>query len=73
MHIGFCMARGLTEQDAVEGVTIRAAKFLGIGEKVGSIEVGKDADLAIFDGHPFCNMTLCKLTMIDGEIYHNEI
>lgn len=73
MHIGFCMARGLTEQDAFEGVTIRAAKFLGIGEKVGSIEVGKDADLAIFDGHPFCNMTLCKLTMIDGEIYHNEI
>lgn len=73
MYIGFCMARGLKEQDAFEGVTIRAAKFLGIGEKVGSIEVGKDADLAVFDGHPFSNMTLCKLTMIDGVVYHNEI
>ena len=73
MYIGFCMARGLKEQDAFEGITIRAAKFLGIGDQVGSIEVGKDADLAIFDGHPFSNFTLCKLTMIDGVIYKNEL
>ena len=73
MYIGFCMARGLKEQDAFEGITIRAAKFLGVGDHVGSIEVGKDADLAIFDGHPFSNFTLCKLTMIDGVIYKNEL
>ena len=73
MHLGYCMARGLKEQDAFEGVTIRAAKFLGIGDKVGSIEVGKDADMAIFDGHPFSNMTLCKMTMIDGVIYNNDL
>ena len=73
MYIGFCMARGLKEQDAFEGITIRAAKFLGVGDQVGSIEVGKDADLAIFDGHPFSNFTLCKMTMIDGVIYKNEL
>ena len=48
-------------------------KFLGIDDKVGSIEVGKDADIAIFDGHPFCNFTRCKLTMIDGVVYHNTL
>lgn len=71
MQIGFVMAHGLKEQDAFEGVTIRPAKFLGVGDKVGSIEVGKDADLALFDGHPFSNFTRCKLTMIDGEILHD--
>ena len=73
MHIGFCIARGLKEKDAFEGVTIRAAKLLGIEDKVGSIEVGKDADLAIFDGFPFSNLTLCKMTMIDGVVYKNEL
>ena len=73
MHIGFCIARGLKEKDAFEGVTIRAAKLLGIDDKVGSIEVGKDADLAIFDGFPFSNLTLCKMTMIDGVVYKNEL
>ena len=73
VHIGICMAHGLKEQDAFEGVTIRSAKFLGIDDKVGSIEVGKDADIAIFDGHPFCNFTRCKLTMIDGVVYHNTL
>ena len=71
MQIGFVMAHGLKEQDAFEGVTIRAAKFLGISDKVGSIEAGKDADLALFDGHPFCNFTRCKMTLIDGEILHD--
>lgn len=73
VYIGVCMAHGLKEQDAFEGVTIRAAKFLGIGDKVGSIEVGKDADMALFDGHPFSNFSRCKLTMIDGKIYHNTL
>ena len=73
VHLGICMAHGLKEQDAFEGVTIRSAKFLGIDDKVGSIEVGKDADVAIFDGHPFCNFTRCKLTMIDGVVYHNTL
>lgn len=71
--IGVCMARGLKEADAFKGVTINPAKLLGIEDQVGSLEPGKDADVAIFDGHPFSNMTKCVLTMIDGEVYHNDL
>ncbi|MBQ6933241.1 MAG: amidohydrolase family protein [Clostridia bacterium] len=73
MEIGYCMARGLKFDDALEGITIRPARFLGVGDKVGSIEIGKDADIAIFNGNPFENFTLCKLTMIDGVVYKNEL
>ena len=40
---------------------------------IENLEAGKDADLAIFDGHPLCNMTRCKATMIDGEFWHNDL
>lgn len=71
MHIGLCIARGLSEQAAFEAVTIRAAKLIGLDSKVGSLEEGKDADLAIFNGFPFSNLTLCENTIIDGVVYNN--
>jgi imidazolonepropionase-like amidohydrolase len=71
IHIGCCIARGLSERTAFESVTIRAAKLLGLEKRVGSLEVGKDADIAIFNGHPFGNMSLCEKTVIDGEVYDN--
>lgn len=73
VDIGICMARGLSEQAAFEAVTIRPAKLLGLADRVGSIEVGKDADIAVFDGHPFSNFTLCKATMIDGQFEYNAL
>lgn len=71
--IGICMARGLTEQNAFRGVTINPAILLGIDDKVGSLEAGKDADVAMFDGHPFSNMTHCVMTMVDGKIVHSAM
>ena len=72
MHVGLCIARGLSETAAFEAVTIRPATLLGLCDRVGTIEVGKDADLAIFDGFPFSNLTLCEKTIIDGEVYSNQ-
>ena len=40
---------------------------------IGSLEPGKDADIAIFDGNLFDSMSLCRLVMIDGEIYKNTL
>ena len=71
MHVGLAMGYGLSEKAAFEAVTIRPAKWLDVADRVGSIEVGKDADLAIFNGHPFSNMTRCQYTIIDGEVYQN--
>lgn len=70
MHVGMAIARGLSFEGALRGVTINPAKLLGIDDKVGSIEVGKMADLAIFDGNPFSSLTLCETTIIDGVVYN---
>jgi imidazolonepropionase-like amidohydrolase len=70
-HIGLCIARGLSKQAAFEAVTIRAAKLLGVDDRLGSLEVGKDADVSIFTDFPFSNLALCETTIIDGVVYQN--
>ena len=70
-HVGTMIKYGLPEETAFESVTIRPAKVLGLDDRLGSLEVGKDADLAIFDGFPFSNMTHCVYTVIDGEVYQS--
>lgn len=72
-EIGLLLRRGLSEAMAFRAVTINAAENMELDHRIGSLEVGKDADIAVFDGHPFSNFTLCRMTMIDGKIYHNTI
>jgi len=72
-HIGLAMREGLSEQTAFEAVTIRPAKVMGLEHRIGSLEAGKDADVAVFGGHPFCNMSPCQLVVIDGEVYKNML
>jgi imidazolonepropionase-like amidohydrolase len=71
-HTGMAIARGLSFETALKAVTINPACLLGISDRVGSIEVGKDADLALFDGNPFSSLSLCKTTIIDGEPYNRD-
>ena len=73
MTIGVCIRRGLSFEDAIKGVTINAAKVLQLEDRIGSLEPGKDADVAVFDGNPFDSMSLCRLVMIDGEVYKNTL
>jgi imidazolonepropionase-like amidohydrolase len=72
-RVGVIMRFGLPEQAALEAVTIRPARVMGLQDRIGSLETGKDADISVFDGHPFSNMTSCVLTMIDGIVYHNAL
>ena len=65
-------AFGLDEQTAFEAVTINPATLIGLADRIASIEVGKDADLAIFTGHPFSSLSRCEAVIIDGEIYNNK-
>ena len=65
-------ANGLSVRDALASVTIDAAKLLGIEARVGSIEVGKDADLALYDGDPFEYTTHCIGTVVSGELASSE-
>jgi len=60
---------GLTDDEALALITINAAKQLGIGDRIGSIEVGKDGDLAIFDRHPLSIYAVPQKTIVDGVVY----
>jgi imidazolonepropionase-like amidohydrolase len=67
------MREGLSEQKALEGITILPARNLKINQIVGSIEPGKDADLVLWSHHPFHYLAKPKWTMIAGEfVYRNE-
>ncbi len=63
---------GVPEEDALKMITLNAASHFGIDDRVGSIEVGKDGDLAIFTAHPFAGNTRVQYTIIDGQIYFDR-
>jgi imidazolonepropionase-like amidohydrolase len=62
----------LTEEQALKLITLNPAIQLGIQDRVGSLEVGKDADLAIWNGHPFSVYSRVDTTFIDGEVYFDR-
>lgn len=60
---------GLSSNEALRMITLNPARGFGLEKRIGSIEVGKDADLAIFDGHPLDTFSKCVMTLIEGEVY----
>ncbi len=62
----------LTEDQALKLITLNPAIQLGIQERVGSIEVGKDADLAIWNGHPFSVYSRVDTTFVDGTVFFDR-
>jgi imidazolonepropionase-like amidohydrolase len=62
----------LTEDDVLKMITLNPAIQLGIDNRVGSIEVGKDADLVLFSAHPLSSYTTVEKTFIDGQIYFDR-
>ena len=61
-------ANGLGLEGALELITSSAAGVLGISDRVGSLAVGKDGDLALFDGDPFEYTSHCIGTVIEGQV-----
>ena len=64
---------GLDENQALRLVTINPAMQLQIADRVGSLEVGKDGDVAIFNGHPLNTFSKCVMTLIEGEVYFEDV
>jgi imidazolonepropionase-like amidohydrolase len=58
---------GVAPDAAVRMITLNSARELGLDARLGSIEVGKDADLALFSGHPLSAFSRCEMTIIEGE------
>ena len=67
------LAYGMSFEDALASITIDAAKVIGLDKRIGSISIGKDADLAMFDGDPFEYTTHCVGAMINGKIVSDVV
>jgi imidazolonepropionase-like amidohydrolase len=62
----------VTETEALSMITINPAKQLRIDSRVGSIEVGKDADMVIYDQHPLSTFAKVTKVLIDGQVYFDR-
>ncbi len=74
MCAGMAVKAGLPEEEAWKAITINPAEIAGIADRVGSIEAGKDADIAIFKGNPLLDVDYeTVMTIIDGKVvYKND-
>ena len=69
---GHAAAHGLGFTRALRACTLDAATVLGVAHRIGSLEPGKDADLALWDGDPFEWTTHCTTVVIDGNVIASE-
>ena len=70
---GLAVKAGMDMEEGLKAITINAARICGVADRVGSLAVGKDADIAIFDGNPMEVFTRNLCTIVDGKIvYYDE-
>ena len=67
---GYAAKEGLGIEEGLKAVTINAAEICKVSHRVGSLEVGKDADIAVFSGNPMEVFTKCLFTIINGEVIY---
>ncbi len=65
-------ANGLSFEEALGAITRDAARILGVDDRVGSLEVGKDGDVALYDGDPFEYTSHCVGVVIEGQVVHDK-
>ena len=69
---GKIMRYGLTEEEALKSITLNPAWIMGIEDRVGSIDVGKDADITIWNSYPLSSTALADKVLIDGDVYFDR-
>ena len=69
---GLAVRAGLDMEEGLRAITINAAKICRVDDRVGSIEIGKDADIAIFSGNPMEVFTKTLYTIINGVIVYDS-
>ncbi len=66
----YAVKYGMDPDAALRAMTLTAAQIAGVGDRIGSLEVGKEADIAVFTGHPFDVMTETVATIVAGRIVY---
>lgn len=72
MEVAFAIRGGLNQEAALRSVTLDAARILGVADRIGSIEVGKDADLIITDGDLFDYRTFVQWAVVNGRVAYDK-
>jgi imidazolonepropionase-like amidohydrolase len=72
INAALAVREGLPEDEALKAITINAAEIIGVEDRVGSLEAGKDADVVVFDGHPFDYRTVVDLVLVDGQVAYRR-
>ncbi len=65
---GIAAGYGMSEADVLKAVTLVPAEILGVADRIGSLDVGKDADIVILDGHPLSVKTWVQQVYVNGEL-----
>lgn len=73
MHAGILAREGMDYEEALKTITLNAAEILGVADRVGSIEKGKDADFVIFDGNPLEYASQIKAVVCDGKVCAGDL
>ena len=71
-QLAYAIQHGLTEFEALNILTIQAARVLGVADRVGSLEIGKDADFVVLSGEPFRLETRVNRLYVDGRLAYSE-
>jgi imidazolonepropionase-like amidohydrolase len=72
INAALAVREGMPEEEAIKAITINAAEIIGVGDRVGSLEVGKDADIVVFRGHPFDYRTVVEWVLVDGQVVYKR-
>jgi imidazolonepropionase-like amidohydrolase len=68
INAALAVREGMPEEEALKAITINAAEVIGVDDRVGSLEAGKDADVVVFSGHPLDHRTVVDLVLVDGQV-----
>lgn len=67
INAALAVQQGMDEDEALKAITINPAEIIGVADRIGSLEKGKDADLVVLSGHPFDYTSVPEMVLIDGE------
>jgi imidazolonepropionase-like amidohydrolase len=72
INAALAVREGMPEEEALKAITIHAAQIIGVADRVGSLEAGKDADIVVFSGHPFDYRTVAELVLVNGQVAYRR-
>jgi imidazolonepropionase-like amidohydrolase len=72
INAALAVREGMPEEETLKAITIYPAEIIGVADRVGSLEAGKDADIIVFDEHPFDYRSVSELVIVNGEVAYRR-